>query len=145
MRTRALLALGAVVLTALIAASPALATPHAYTPQNPTHDETLPKGFLGTQVDYSNGPNFLWSYELNAATYGAATGPMTEDADIYCNGKRISGYHDHHVVPASYLIHSHYKPVNTGCDYQLAVNEVFPIRGGTRYVYLRYDFVITYV
>ena len=48
------------------------------------------------------------------------------------------------VVPSVYLIPSSYKPLRTSCNYQLAVNETFPIRGGERIVYLRYWFYITY-
>jgi hypothetical protein len=133
------------VLLLLGAASVAVAGYHAYTPQRPRNDEALRHGQLSTQVNFQSqrGPIFQWGYQLNPATYRAGTGPMVENGDIYCNGRRVAGYHDHHVVPPTYLIHSSFKPLRTTCRYQLAVNEAFPIRGGTRLVYLRYNFYIS--
>lgn len=57
---------------------------------------------------------------------------MTADADLYCNGARIKRYHDHHVVAASYLVHSRFGPLSTRCKYRLYVREKLPIRIGGR-------------
>ena len=152
MRPRLFLCFVAALITFGLIAPAAFAAGHAYTPQNPAYNVTLNNGYgtsqLDTQVNFS-GPTFQWSLQLNPSSYNVAIGPMTEDADLYCNGSRITGYHDHHgPVSPGYLIHSSYKGLKTSCNYQLAVNESFPIekngKTGTRYIYTRFDFYISY-
>jgi hypothetical protein len=131
---RYLLALVVALAAAFAVAQPALAiTYRALTPQRPNRYVTLTHGLLGAQVTFGRQQAVLaWGLKLNAATYGAAIGPQTEDGDLYCNGARIKSYHDHHVVPATYLIHSSFGPLTTKCRYQLHIRQTFPIRKGDR-------------
>jgi hypothetical protein len=129
-----LLACVVALAAALAVAAPALAiTYRVLTPQRPNRYIALTHGVLGAQVTFGRPRIVLaWGLQLNKATYGPAIGPLTEDADLYCNGKRITSYHDRHVVPASYLIHSSFGPLTTKCLYRLHVRETFPIRKGDR-------------
>jgi hypothetical protein len=131
---KCLLAFVAGLAAALAVASPALAiTYRALTPQHPNRYVTLAHGSLGAQITFGSRMAVLsWGLQLNKPTYGAAIAAMAEDADLYCNNKRIKSYHDHHVIPANYLVHSSFGPLTTRCLYHLHIRETFPIRKGDR-------------
>lgn len=137
------------VVACLVFSAPALANqPHAFTPQAPSYSEKGRYGQLHAQINYSR-QRLQWSWQLYSSTCRIATGLMLETASIYQDGRQVKTYHDHHLVPACYLVHSSYGPVTTRHTYRLVINEEFPIekngKQGVRFIYARFDFVVTLV
>ncbi|WRZ94449.1 hypothetical protein OHB54_38620 [Streptomyces sp. NBC_01007] len=129
----------------MVAAPSFAAGEHVFTPQRPSYNGNDPRGKFSAQIKYSSG-KVQWGWQLSTATAAPATGPMTERADLYCNGRSVA--HDSHVgVSARYFVHasSSLGSHMTSCKWDLRIHETFAIGRGTRTVDLDFPFVVTLV
>ncbi|MEW1673030.1 hypothetical protein AB0O47_07245 [Streptomyces noursei] len=111
---------------------------------NPAITADSQYGRFTGQIHYGESATktFAWGFKLHPGTAGAATGPMSETAVLYLNGKP-TGYKDTHpAIPANYLVHSSAK-VALNKVYKLVINETFPIAGrGTRHITTEFEFIV---
>ncbi len=101
-------------------------------------------GTWNGQITFTTENPMAWSFKLAPKLVGIATGPMTCVMNGYRNGAS-TGYHDTHVIPASYTWHSTVPQTLVGFNYQLSGSCTFRVKGGTANLGIVFNYNAQYI